>query len=791
MAKVYLEHNPFSETTRCEINSVDVTKEPEFAKCWGDPEKSFLQDWVNDFFYILHERENESEYEVEFFGLPSDYKDIENAEKDFHEKNSMIDIKLIQKDINIKSSEQRIKGLKELFEDMQQNSPYEELKTYEIKRSFDRALSSEEEIGIVATMSSGKSTLLNAILHEDLLPARNEATTAVVDKIYNDKSKHEFRVSATDRDGNSIRDDVVATPKILDELNSNKDVSDLKLFGNIPNIKEYGLRVVLSDTPGPNNSVDETHKSHTYKLISQAYKPMILYIFNATQLEINDDRILLGDIAREIKSSGIQSKDRFIFVLNKVDVLDVEKGENAKKAIDRLKEYLKGVGIDEPRIFPISAQLSRLIRLKKNGKSELTEDESDFLDTRVKRFTQQEDRHLHNLAPLSQEGRKKLDEFIALAQENDDKLNFADICSGVPALEIAINEYVEKYAIRQKIKLSVQSFRGFIESQKIKANSMENIGKSKENIDIAIKTLESIKKDMQNGSKAQAVQDRVNKFDFNKDINAYLDDKSGELSKIINKLSGNDSQMVAFGWLEDWQDRSKSSKNKEMDISEARKIIQKFKNELEHFRMQFLGQVDERVNKGFLKDAKAIFDEYKNYVDSLISDNSSFDEKFGDKISINSLIATDLNEGSILYEFKNVVQEKYLISTSGNRNKAWYKPWTWFDDEYQEHWGTRDKDVFDFEKFYDEYLSRIQIGFDKEIDAIKKDVGYKVKSFKSFFSDKMKELERIMLEKINEQENLFKNKEEFERTMKFEEERVKWINSFIKKLDNVLEIQGA
>jgi len=207
--------------------------------------------------------------------------------------------------------------------------------------------------------------------------------------------------------------------------------------------------------------------------------------------------------------------------------------------------------------------------------------------------------------------------------------------------------------------------------------------------------------------------------------------------------------------------------------------------------MQFLGQVDERVNKGFLKDAKAIFDEYKNYVNSLISDNSSFDEKFGDKISINSLIATDLNEGSILYEFKNVVQEKYLIGTSGNRNKAWYKPWTWFDDEYQEHWGTRDKDVFDFEKFYDEYLSRIQIGFDKEIDAIKKDVGYKVKSFKSFFSDKMKELERIMLEKINEQENLFKNKEEFERTMKFEEERVKWINSFIKKLDNVLEIQGA
>ena len=299
---------------------------------------------------------------------------------------------------------------------------------------------------------------------------------------------------------------------------------------------------------------------------------------------------------------------------------------------------------------------------------------------------------------------------------------------------------------------------------------MENIGKSKENIDIAIKTLESIKKDMQNGSKAQAVQDRVNKFDFNKGINTYLDGRFAQLSQLISSLSSDDNKM---------------------DVSQARRFIQNAKGELEHFRMQFLGQVDEQVNEGFLKDAKAIFGEYKSYVDSLISDNSSFDEKFGDKISINSLIATDLNEGSILYEFKNVVQEEYLISTSGNRNKAWYKPWTWLDDDYQEHWGTRDKDVFNAEKFCDEYLSRILIDFGHEIDAIKKDVGDKVKSFKSFFGNKIKELEKIMLEKINEQENLFKNKEEFERTMKFEEERVKWINDFVKKLDNVLEIQGA
>ena len=340
VAKVYLEHNPFSGHTKCTIDGKDVSKKDEFLRCWGNPDKSFLQDWVGEFFQRLHDIENDDKYEVEFFGLPSDYRDLENVKDKFCEENSSIKINLVQKDISIKSSEERVMQLRALFDEMQENSPYEELKTKELRENFSNALGDEEEIGVVATVSSGKSTLLNAILYQNLLPARNAATTAIVAKIYNDKSKHEFRVSATDRDGNFICDDIVATPEILDKLNSNKEVSDLKLFGNIPNIKEYGLRVVFSDTPGPNNSTDDTHKQHTYKLIGQIYKPMILYVLNVTQFQVDADKNLLNDIAQEMKKSGIQSKDRFIFVLNKLDDTDPETGESAGTIIKNAREYL-------------------------------------------------------------------------------------------------------------------------------------------------------------------------------------------------------------------------------------------------------------------------------------------------------------------------------------------------------------------------------------------------------------------------------------------------------------------
>ena len=135
MTKVYLEHNPFSGKTVCEINgTVSILQ-----KCWGDEGMlSRLQDWVEYFFDELDTLENDDTYEVEFFGLPSDCKDISTACSDFLNRypNKSIELKLKEG----KSSEHRIKELRILFEDMQSNSPYEELKTSDIRYNFEHAL---------------------------------------------------------------------------------------------------------------------------------------------------------------------------------------------------------------------------------------------------------------------------------------------------------------------------------------------------------------------------------------------------------------------------------------------------------------------------------------------------------------------------------------------------------------------------------------------------------------------------------------------------------------------------
>ena len=767
VAKVYLEHNPFSGHTKCTIDGKDVSKKDEFLRCWGNPDKSFLQDWVGEFFQRLHDIENDDKYEVEFFGLPSDYRDLENVKDKFCEENSSIKINLVQKDISIKSSEERVMQLRALFDEMQENSPYEELKTKELRENFSNALGDEEEIGVVATVSSGKSTLLNAILYQNLLPARNAATTAIVAKIYNDKSKHEFRVSATDRDGNFICDDIVATPEILDKLNSNKEVSDLKLFGNIPNIKEYGLRVVFSDTPGPNNSTDDTHKQHTYKLIGQIYKPMILYVLTVTQFQVDADKNLLNDIAQEMKKSGIQSKDRFIFVLNKLDDTDPETGESAGTIIKNAREYLQKLDIANPKIFPISAHLSKLARL---AETDLTSKEKRERNGLFGLFIEDEAFHLYKLAPLSVESRKKLDEKIKKAKNetNEEKRNLAlvDIYSGIPALEIAINEYIEKYAIRQKIKLSIETFKKFIETKAIKAKSINNISKNEQNREDIIRALESIEQKLKDGHRAKLMEERIREFDFTNSANQFLNKEKEELVKILGELSNVEN---------------------DMDEAGAKKYISDFKDQLKHFSMRFIAQIDEKINLGLLKDIEEMYEEYKNYAKSIISESSDFGKAFIGEISVESLVDVNLDINNTFNSFKKTIKEERTYST-GNIDKAWYKFWTWFDDEYKIHKYTTEKEIFNAKGFLDEMIQNIYKNFSPAMDEVRDKILENSREFKDKFLNDIKRLKKAMENNTNKQIELLRNKDKLEEAVALENQNIKWLDDFSGKLDRVLEI---
>ena len=767
MANIYLEHNPFLETTKCMINGEDVTQKDSLKKCWGDPNKSLLQDWVDNFFDTLSNFINERSYDIDFFGLPSDYEDLEDAKNEFCKNNPEYSIKIKPVDNDIKSYKRRIKELRELFEHAQQNSLYNEFKMDETKDVFDIALSNEEEIGVVATVSSGKSTLVNAMLHKRILPAKNKATTAVVTKIFNEKSKKEFTVSANDKDGIFICDNEVATYDIIDKLNNAENIKDLKLYGSIPNIKGYGLKVVLNDTPGPNNSENEKHRALTYELINKTYKPMILYILDATKPKVDDDKKLLQYISEKMKDSGVQSKDRFIFVLNKADDLDPESqdSESAEEAIKDLRKYLKDFKIHNPKIFPISAKLSSFIRSKEN----LSKKEEDFLNTNIDDFIRSERKHLHKFASLSNEGKRKVEELIQKAKDSDDRFALADIYSGVPALEIAINEYLEKYAIRQKIKEPVRLLKKTIDFQKIKIGSLESINKHEEHIKDLEEALENIRETIKKGDKVKELKNKINEYNFNDDIEKFFTEQKGNLVKKMSEID---------------------LPKKMVSVDESKPYLKKVEGVLKDYRNQYLGDIENEINKSFLENIKNIFSKYRDYVKDFMLDEYDFNKKFGENFSINSVININFDEESIISNFKTVVEKKMQYST-GNKDKAWYKPWTWGDDEYKTFIKIEKEEKFDFEKFKVDYLLKLYRNIDEECSGVEKEISDKLEYFKEFFNEKIDELNKIISERANEQLKILKDKKQLNKMIEIEREKIVRLDDFNEKLDSILAIQGA
>ena len=61
---------------------------------------------------------------------------------------------------------------------------------------------------------------------------------------------------------------------------------------------------------------------------------MILYVLNSAALGITDDSILLDKVAGIMQGGDRQSHDRFLFILNKPDEFDPDKGENVARKIE-------------------------------------------------------------------------------------------------------------------------------------------------------------------------------------------------------------------------------------------------------------------------------------------------------------------------------------------------------------------------------------------------------------------------------------------------------------------------
>ena len=108
-------------------------------------------------------------------------------------------------------------------------------------------------------MSSGKSTLINALLGKKLMPVANRATTATIVRII-DTNQDNFSAIAYNSKGEVLYKEENIDYTQMKAWNADKSISAIDIFGRIPCVDSVGMKLILVDTPGPNNSRDNDHK---------------------------------------------------------------------------------------------------------------------------------------------------------------------------------------------------------------------------------------------------------------------------------------------------------------------------------------------------------------------------------------------------------------------------------------------------------------------------------------------------------------------------------------------------
>lgn len=249
----------------------------------------------------------------------------------------------------------------------------------------------EFSIVLIGEFSAGKSTFLNALMGERLLPSFTSETTATINYLrHKNRSHHGEEGCVYYENGTTKELDHIDFETITKYVSTRGDdvaskVSHLDLFLDSRLLEN---NVTLVDSPGL-GGMAKGHKERTENQIRSS--SACIFVFNAEQPGKETDFAVLDNLHSKLNS--------IICVLNKIDAIKVTEGESEDTVIAKIKENYK-IAIPDakniPEILPVSAGAALAARDYKNiveydHKTEFSEEDRKKLEE-MSRMSQFEDR---------------------------------------------------------------------------------------------------------------------------------------------------------------------------------------------------------------------------------------------------------------------------------------------------------------------------------------------------------------------------------------------------------------
>lgn len=769
MKNVKIKYNPFTKTTEVLVDG----KMPKANSSLNFGEKR-LQEWAGDLSEILISEYKDRNFSIEFMGTLADFEDLKSG---LSTKDSEIQIESFNHKCTPSVSETEAE-VDEIFEEIK-NGPVVQLKDDAIIQAFQKAKDQRFEINVVATMSSGKSTLINALLDHKLMPMAAEATTATIVTV-TDTDIDGYRGVAYDNTGKEYAKDDHLTYHKMKEWNADENISTIDIEGRIPCVNSVGMKLVLVDTPGPNNSADERHKAMTYEMLEDSDKSLVLFVMRADSLAVDDEKVFLDYVCDSMKKGGKQSRDRYIFAINKMDVFNPEE-ESVEAALVKIRENLEKRGIYHPNIFPVSAQAALEARTKPMVQLVLpvySQFVKHYPSTHYDAYYQFS--HLPNLV------RTETDRYLNEAANNPDKTEVEytniEIHSGIVSIEKAIELYINKYARTIKVYDLVQSFNNRLRELAAIATLEQEIKNDAEKKSQLENSIADIKSKINSGESARQLSSLVEKIDITEsveeDIVACIDNQRTRINKIIFSYK-NSSKVVK---------------------SEADKQAKEIEKDSKDILEQLSAQIDKILKTTYVTLYKTIVKQYETFVKELgvsINDKvlviNPMDFVAADLADLPTILKknTKNEEDKSKGHFQNkIIKESYVdtVWDPGWRPTDWFrtKQVIKYHDKTIREWVAVYVDYVNMKEVVNMYIEPIQILLKEAKEVTMEHVATETTRIKDELNTQLKEINSALDKKLTELQSTINDANITAQELETKRKNLEWMNGIISRINKLI-----
>ena len=519
---------------------------------------------------------------------------------------------------------------------------------------------------------------------------------------------------------------------------------------------------MLTDTPGPNNSQDPEHQRTTLGFIQDSKRnPLIIYVLNATQLGTNDDANLLRLVADTMSKGGKQSKDRFLFVVNKMDMFDPERGENIEKALDRVKSYLEENGIHDPNLFPVSARMAYLLR--KQGELTRTErnDKTNIAELLLEEPTMAFPQYMSVSNSVKLAIREKAQDDEAL---QDRAMWRALLNSGLPSVEAVIDEYINKYSFPMRLNRAHLAMTAAIERGMQEAELIKKLEIDEQALSMLQSEIQSLKARRDQGFNTQAYKEQLKQEgrDLPMDVHNSLNEIETNVYARIGELSDTFSGDVS--------------------ISEAESKIKIASDEIKFLFNQTINEYGQAFVQSQESIKKELHEEYQDHVAELFPESSTLELPVFQALKQSiSAIALDIELNQSDISKKSVISGSRIES-----NAKWYNPLTWLSTREVPIY--EDQEYVNLQDFWKDQNIEIRGKFNslksEAIEHIKEDKNKLIDNYLAFLEDEFSSKFAAILDDL---EQKAENQVQRENAIAQAKNEIDEIRAIKQELENILQ----